>query len=116
MIDRVRERKVRHRQRGKLYRATFASGGFIVILIGLLLIPLPGPGWLIVALGIGMLALEFDRAERLLERLLNRLDQARDEAANASPARKVLYALILAAGLAAAVAAVVLWDIPFLPG
>jgi uncharacterized protein (TIGR02611 family) len=37
-----------------------------VIALGLLLIPLPGPGWVVVFLGLGILATEFAWAERLL--------------------------------------------------
>jgi uncharacterized protein (TIGR02611 family) len=42
-----------------------AVGGCVVIL-GLVLVPLPGPGWLVVFFGLGILATEFPRAERLL--------------------------------------------------
>ncbi len=36
-------------------------------MLGLALVPLPGPGWLIVFLGLGVLATEFTWAERLLD-------------------------------------------------
>ena len=41
--------------------------GAVVIAAGLLMIPLPGPGWAVVILGLAILALEFDWAKRLLE-------------------------------------------------
>jgi len=34
--------------------------------VGLALVPLPGPGWLVVFLGLGLLATEFAWAQRLL--------------------------------------------------
>jgi len=37
------------------------------MLLGLALVPLPGPGWLIVFLGLGIMATEFAWAERLLD-------------------------------------------------
>jgi uncharacterized protein (TIGR02611 family) len=37
-----------------------------VVLIGLVLVPLPGPGWLIVLAGLAILSLEFEWAQRLL--------------------------------------------------
>ncbi|WP_167666525.1 TIGR02611 family protein [Micromonospora narathiwatensis] len=40
--------------------------GAIVVTIGIALIPLPGPGWLIVIAGLGIWALEFIWARRLL--------------------------------------------------
>lgn len=116
MIERVRERKERHKQRAKLYRIAFATLAIVVILVGIALIPLPGPGWLIVALGLGMLALEFDWAERLLERILGRIEQVSEQASAASPVQKVLGGALLVVGGIASVGAVLLWDIPYLPG
>jgi uncharacterized protein (TIGR02611 family) len=118
MIARVRERKARHKQRGKLYRTGFGIVGVLVILAGLALsLPgVPGPGLVLVAVGLGMLALEFDRAERLLERILQRLDRVTDQAAAASPLQKAVVGVLALAAVAAAVAAVLLWEIPYVPG
>ena len=41
--------------------------GTAIVLLGLVLVPFPGPGWLIVFLGLGILATEFAWAERLLD-------------------------------------------------
>lgn len=93
-----------------------AVAGFALVALGLVLVPLPGPGWLIVALGLGLLALEFDRAERLLITILDRLERiAEGAAASGRVARAVMVAATVA-GLAATVAVVVLWDVPYLPG
>lgn len=40
--------------------------GLLVMVGGLVLLPLPGPGWLIIFLGLGILASEFAWARRLL--------------------------------------------------
>lgn len=40
--------------------------GVAVIAIGIVLLPLPGPGWLIIFGGLGLLATEFEWAARLL--------------------------------------------------
>ena len=37
-----------------------------MVLLGLFLVPFPGPGWLVVFVGLGILATEFAWAERLL--------------------------------------------------
>lgn len=118
MIDRIRERKEQHKQRGKLYRVSFGIAGAVLIVIGALLtLPgVPGPGLVVMLIGLGMLALEFDRAERLLERLLVRAERAGEQARKASPWQKAAAGLVLAAGLVAVVAAFVLWDVPVLPG
>lgn len=78
MIIRLRERQTRHRERGIVFRVAFAVAGFLVILGGILLLVLPGPGLLVIAIGLGMLALEFAWAERALERALLRLDHEVD--------------------------------------
>jgi uncharacterized protein (TIGR02611 family) len=41
--------------------------GALVVALGLLLIPFPGPGWAIVILGLAILAVEFAWARNLLE-------------------------------------------------
>ncbi|MFB9248962.1 TIGR02611 family protein [Sphaerisporangium melleum] len=41
--------------------------GAALVIGGLLLVPLPGPGWLIVFAGLAVLATEFDWAHRLLQ-------------------------------------------------
>ena len=116
LIERVRERKERHKERSRLYRAAFVLIAIGVVALGLVLLPLPGPGWLIIALGLAMLALEFDRAERLLEVVLERLEQVGDRAAKAGPAGKVVTVALFVLGVAGMVTAVILWEIPYLPG
>lgn len=47
------------------YKIVIALAGVIVIIIGLLLVPLPGPGWLVVFMGFAILGLEFPAAKRV---------------------------------------------------
>jgi uncharacterized protein (TIGR02611 family) len=56
----------RHRTLELFYRAGVAVLGVAIMLTGFALIPLPGPGWLIVFAGLALLATEFAWAERLL--------------------------------------------------
>jgi uncharacterized protein (TIGR02611 family) len=49
------------------YRVCVGIVGGLVVAVGLITIPLPGPGWLIVIAGLFVLATEFLWAERLLE-------------------------------------------------
>jgi uncharacterized protein (TIGR02611 family) len=118
LIDRVRERKEKHKQRHLVYRVTVAIVGGLVILAGALLsLPgVPGPGLLLIAVGLGLLALEFDRAERLLERVLDTLERAGEQASKASPLQKALGGIVVVALAVGAIAAVVFWDVPYLPG
>jgi uncharacterized protein (TIGR02611 family) len=116
-IRKLRERKERHKQRSKPYRLAVGVVGVVFVLAGLVLsLPLvPGPGFLLIFLGLALLALEFDRVERLVERLVHRLDQLEDTARAASPAQRVAVGAFAAAGVAAFVALAVLRDLPLLP-
>lgn len=49
-----------------VFKIGIAIVGALVVGLGLLLIPLPGPGWLIVFAGVGIWAVEFHWARRLL--------------------------------------------------
>ncbi len=51
-------------------------GGALLIL-GIVLLPLPGPGLLVIAAGLAVLATEFPWAERLLGRVRDRLARVR---------------------------------------
>lgn len=48
------------------YRVTIGVLGSLIIVLGLILVPLPGPGWLIVLTGVAIIASEFEFARRLL--------------------------------------------------
>jgi uncharacterized protein (TIGR02611 family) len=115
MIERVRERKERHRERHFAFRIGFGIVGALVVLAGIALLVLPGPGWLVIAIGLAMLALEFDPIERLLERVLLRLEDAGEKAKNARPWQKAVGIAATVAVGAGAIAAVLLWDLPLLP-
>jgi uncharacterized protein (TIGR02611 family) len=43
--------------------------GGLIVLVGIVAIPYPGPGWLIVFAGLAVLATEFAWAQRLLDRV-----------------------------------------------
>lgn len=118
MIERVRKRKEHHKRRHLLYRITVAVAGILVILAGLVLsLPgVPGPGILLLLVGLGLLALEFDRAERLLERILDRVEGVADQALDAPLWQQLIGGVVTLVALAAVVAAFVLWDVPVLPG
>jgi uncharacterized protein (TIGR02611 family) len=47
--------------------------GVAVIIGGVILLPLPGPGWLIIFAGLGILATEYEWAQRLLGYARDRL-------------------------------------------
>ncbi|MCB1273936.1 MAG: TIGR02611 family protein [Leucobacter sp.] len=47
------------------YKVLVTVVGVLVIIVGLILVPLPGPGWLIVFIGLTILGSEFHWARRL---------------------------------------------------
>lgn len=66
---RLRRFRSRVRQRPQLNRAWRCGIGVlggIVLVVGVVMIPYPGPGWLVVFAGLGILATEFAWAGRLL--------------------------------------------------
>lgn len=48
--------------------------GGTVLLVGVIAIPYPGPGWLIVFTGLAILSTEFDWAQRILDQLRVKYD------------------------------------------
>ncbi len=68
-----------------------------------------------VMLGLGLLALEFERAERLLVRVIVWADKAKDRAQRATVKEKVAAGVLVALLIGAFVAAAILYDIPLLP-
>lgn len=59
-----------------LRRLAIGGVGAVVVVVGLLLVPLPGPGWAIVFAGVALLGTEFSWAERLLQAVRRRLAPA----------------------------------------
>lgn len=65
MLRRIRAWISRHPRLQALYRCVIALVGTVLTLGGLILVPLPGPGWLVVFLGLAVLGTEFHWARRL---------------------------------------------------
>ena len=53
--------------------------GFTLLLLGVVMIVTPGPGWLVIILGLGILAAEFVWARRLLDRLKVHGDRLKEQ-------------------------------------
>ncbi|WP_211213033.1 TIGR02611 family protein [Actinopolyspora mortivallis] len=71
-LHRLRERLHARRERirarptlNTLYRGTLGLVGGMVLVLGIVMIPYPGPGWLCVFTGLGLLATEFAWAHRV---------------------------------------------------
>ena len=58
------------------YRIVIGVVGLVTLVVGIVAIPYPGPGWAIVFVGLAVLATEFDWARRLLAYARIRYDAA----------------------------------------
>jgi uncharacterized protein (TIGR02611 family) len=117
LLLKLRERKERHKQRHPIQRAAVVVFGFFVVLAGIVMSGpgIPGPGIATILVGLAFLALEFDRAERLLEKAIIWGDHVKDRAEETSTTERILVSFVAAVALAAFVAAAILWDIPLVP-
>jgi uncharacterized protein (TIGR02611 family) len=67
-------------------RAIIAVVGLTLVALGVAMIVTPGPGWLVIFLGLSVLAIEFVWARRLLKRLKQKGGQVREAIFGADPA------------------------------
>jgi uncharacterized protein (TIGR02611 family) len=115
MRERLSERREEHVQKGTFYRIVFAVAGVIVTLAGVAMLIAPGPAFVIIPIGLAMLALEFAWAERALDHALEKAELAERKAKETTRAQRILAGVAIALGIGAFVAAAVVWDIPVLP-
>lgn len=71
-------------------RVARMSAGAAVLIAGAILLPLPGPGWVVIAVGLGILSKDVAWAERTLDRVRRRLPAGEDGRIS----RPVLYGSI----------------------
>jgi len=76
--------------------------GFAVLIAGGVMLITPGPGVLVILLGLGILATEWAWAERMLDRAKEGGKVVLDQA-TASPARIVLSVILTLGGIAAGI-------------
>ncbi len=116
LIEKLEARREEHVKRGRIYRVVFAVAGMIVLLGGLVMLITPGPAFVLIPIGLAMLALEFTWAERLLDRSLEQAQIAQEKAAQTTLAQRIFGILAGLLALGAAITAQIQWDVlPFLP-
>jgi len=115
-IQKLQKRKERHQQRPAAGRGAVVLLGVLITLAGIVMTgPVPGPGFLIIPIGLALLALQFEWAENLLEKAVVWADNAKAKASNRSKSEKIASGVAIVAGMAAFVVPAFLWDIPVLP-
>ncbi len=115
IVKRLQAQRDRQKQRPKAVRAGTVVGGFLVVALGILALPFPGPGWLIIFVGLAILSLEFAWAGRALDWLLIQVAAFQRWLKAAPTGIKVLLGLGVALVLAAIAAWAYFGDIPLLP-
>jgi uncharacterized protein (TIGR02611 family) len=103
LVRRLLARREHHRTRHLAFRIMFGVTGAVVLAAGIVMLVTPGPAFVLIPVGLAMLALEFEWAERLLVKALQQAERARAKARDASRAQKVVGTLGGLAALAAAV-------------
>jgi uncharacterized protein (TIGR02611 family) len=117
LLIKLQERKERHKQRNIVHRAAIVLLGVLIVCAGIVMSGpgVPGPGIVTILIGLGFLALEFERAERLLERAIIWGDRAAERAEQTTPKQRMIAGIATGAAVAAFVVAAILWDIPLIP-
>jgi uncharacterized protein (TIGR02611 family) len=115
LAERLLAQRERHHRRPKPVRALIVLAGFTVVGIGIAMIALPGPAFVVIPAGLAMLSMEFAWAERLLHKAIARSDQARLRAQQSSRTERVLTAIAVFLGLMAIGAWGYWGDIPVAP-
>jgi uncharacterized protein (TIGR02611 family) len=117
LLVKLQERKARHKERHIVYRAGVVVLGMLIVLAGIVMSGpgVPGPGIVTIIIGLGFLALEFERAERLLERVIIWGDRAAERAEQTTTKQRVAAGIATALAAASFAAAAIMWDIPLMP-
>ena len=117
LLVKLRERKERHKQRNIVHRAAVVVAGVLIVCLGIFLSApgVPGPGIVTILIGLGFLALEFDRAERWMEKVIIWGDNAAERAERTTPRQRLVAGVVTALVIGGFAAAAILWDIPLVP-
>ena len=115
IVERLMQRQEQHRTRHPAFRVAWGAAGFLVLIAGVVMLVTPGPAFVLIPVGLAMLALEFEWAERLLETALEEAEKAKRRAESATRTQRALGIAGTVAVIAACVAAVMLVNVPVLP-
>lgn len=118
LLRKLQQKKIEHENASLFRRIQVIVIGFVLVIAGIGMSGpgVPGPGFLVILVGLSFLALEFDWAERLLEKAIIWGDKAADRAQNASTTEKALagvFAFAIVAGLVVWAVLGDIWLVPF---
>jgi uncharacterized protein (TIGR02611 family) len=88
--------------------AVFVAG-LAVVGLGVVLLPLPGPGWVVIFLGMGIWATEFVWAQLVLRWTRRKVAEAAERALDPQVRRRNIVLTVIGLAVIAAVAGWYLW-------
>lgn len=91
------------------YRIGVAAAGTAVIGAGIAMLPLPGPGWAVIFVGLAILSTEFHWARRLTQRMRRVYERAKRSALDPQSRRRNQIFAVVAVVIAASVAGWYVW-------
>lgn len=120
LLEKLRRNRLSHKQRSKLFRSGVILAGFMVTGAGVVMLVTPGPAFALIPIGLYLLALEFDWAERWLEKALRHAHRASNNQATKGltrfvkdrPKTSAAILAILLTLIGALVAAAFAYDVP----
>ena len=115
LVDRLQSQRERHLQRSKPVRALYVAVGFTILAAGVAMLVTPGPAFVVIPVGLAILALEFTWAEALLQRAIEQGERAKQKASETTATQRVLSGIAIALGVAAVATWAALGDIPLIP-
>jgi uncharacterized protein (TIGR02611 family) len=71
-----------YRQRSLPYKIAYLTAGVLVTAAGVVMLVTPGPAFVLIPIGLGMLSMEFAWAQRLLAKALHHADKAKHRFSN----------------------------------
>jgi uncharacterized protein (TIGR02611 family) len=108
-LGRIRQ-QIRHRPALHItWRVTVLVLGWLIILTGVILLILPGPGWAIIFLGLAILATEFVWARHLLTWMRDKVRQYADKALDPRVRRRNQVLLLIGLTMVSLATALYLW-------
>ena len=114
LVERLEARREEHARRSLVFRIAFAVAGTLVLLAGVVMLITPGPAFVLIPIGLAMLAMEFAWAQRALDGALRRAQIAQEKAARTSRTQRVFGVLAGVLAVAAVLTAALHYNVgPF---
>jgi uncharacterized protein (TIGR02611 family) len=116
LVRKLEDKREDLQHKPRALRWLIVAAGFTLLAMGVVMMVLPGPAFVVIPLGLALLSMQFCWAGRLLDRSLLEADKAKRKAQETTTAQKVLTAT---GGVLAVGAVLTVWgnlgNVPVLP-